>query len=89
MNAPDSVREVTRPGQVQRDAGSLRGRGHFVVTNRPTGMHDRLDPGPDQRFQAVREREERIRGADCAPGSVTGTYTLSLHDALPDRKSVV
>ena len=67
----DLVGEVSRPGQVQRDARGSGSRGHFVVTDRTTRVHNGFHTGVGQGLQTVGEREECIGGSHGAANPVT------------------
>src|SRR5690606_38409564 len=63
-----SVGKVARAGEVQRDAGGLRGGDNLLVPDRPARGDDRTHPGLEQDLQAIGEGEERVRGTNRASG---------------------
>ena len=58
------MREVARPRQVHRDAGSIRRVNRLLITHGPTGLHHGTHSRVNEDLQAVGEGEERVGGSD-------------------------
>ena len=61
-----AVAEVADAGKDHSDAQPVGGRDHFGVPDRAAGLDDGRCAGVGNGLQAVREREEGVRGGDGA-----------------------
>ena len=93
-----SVEEVPRPREVHRHARLLRRLDDQLVADRTAGLDHGLDAGRGQDLQAVREREERVRGGVRAPRpllagpldrELRGVDAVDLAHADADRGAVL